>query len=160
MQDWESCCPQRGRGQSYRRCFASFDCQPPGTEKSSAREKQSEATQRRKDGAWWHEKQQRHCQADKRNAWYGNQKCLYLFGSWWNFMFECISARSVKNNAPLAGQDFPDLGAAAPPAQIQRYVCSVFSNMGRFYVFFPCRNTKIISFLEGLAFLIIILFRY
>jgi len=43
-------------------------------------------------------------------------------------MFTYISARSMKSNASLAGQDFPVLGAgaAAPPAPIQRYVCPVF----------------------------------
>ncbi len=58
-----------------------------------------------------------------------------LFESWWSIMFEYISARSVKNNVPLAGQDFPVLGAAAPPSPIQRYVCSVFSKMVT-YVYF------------------------
>lgn len=41
-------------------------------------------------------------------------------------MFTYISARSMKSNASLAGQDFPVLGAAAPPAPIQRYGCPVF----------------------------------
>lgn len=57
-------------------------------------------------------------------------------------MFDYISARTMKSNASLAGQDFPVLGAgaAAPPAPIQRYVCPVFSLICHVYAFFSCGN--------------------
>lgn len=61
-------------------------------------------------------------------------------------MFDYISARTMKSNASLAGQDFPVLGAgaAAPPAPIQRYVCPVFSQICHVYAFFSCGNVYFI----------------